>query len=215
MNKLEKKLIIFDMDGTLIDSGDAISNTINFVRTNIGLSTMPKEQLLQNINNPDINSAEFFYGTSEFTPKQTELFGQYYDKHCVSDIVIYDGIKDLLDKLSEKYVLCVATNASKQFALKMLESVDILQYFKMVVGSMCVEKPKPAPDMLELICNKLNIKPKDAILIGDSLKDKQASEAYKMSCVLVNWGFSSHNKNGNCNQNIIINSISQLNSLFI
>ena len=70
----KKELIIFDMDGTLIDSGNVISNTINFVRTNLGLPLMPKEDLLKNINNPDINSAKFFYGTQAFTPEQTKLF---------------------------------------------------------------------------------------------------------------------------------------------
>jgi len=207
MSKLSnKKLIIFDMDGTLIDSGDAISNTINFVRTNIGLEPMPKEQLLQNINNPDINSAKYFYGTSEFTPEQTELFGKYYDEHCVSDIQIYDGIKQLVSELSNKYTLCVATNASKEFAVKMLESVEILEYFKIVIGSMCVKKPKPAPDMLLSICKQLNIKPQDAVLIGDSLKDKQAASSCNMECILVNWGFSNHlisDKN-------VVTSVSQL-----
>ena len=191
MTKLEKKLIIFDMDGTLIDSGDAISNTINFVRTNIGLSTMPKEQLLKNINNPDINSAEFFYGTSAFTPEQTELFGQYYDKHCVSDIKIYQGIKQLVKDLSKEYILCVATNASKEFAMKMLKSVDILDYFEIVIGANCVEKPKPASDMLLKICFDLNIKPTNSILIGDSLKDYRAALGCDMDCILVDWGFSS------------------------
>jgi phosphoglycolate phosphatase len=193
MNKLSKKLIIFDMDGTLIDSGDAISNTINFVRTNIGLKPMPKVKLLQNINNPDINSAEYFYGTKEFTPQQTELFGKYYDEHCVSDIVIYDGIKELVTKLSKTHILCVATNASKQFAIKMLDSVDILEYFDMVAGYTCVAKPKPAPDMLQLICDNLNIDIKDSVLIGDSLKDKQSANAINMDSILVNWGFSQDN----------------------
>ena len=206
MNKLSKKLIIFDMDGTLIDSGDAISNTINFVRTNIGLKPMPKTQLLQNINNPDINSAEYFYGTKEFTPQQTELFGKYYDEHCVSDIVIYDGIKELVAKLSKTHTLCVATNASKQFAMKMLDSVDILEYFKIVVGYTCVAKPKPAPDMLNLICSSLNISPKESVLIGDSLKDKQSASSIDMDSIIVNWGFTKHKSD-------VVNDINELENL--
>ena len=80
-------LIIFDMDGTLINSGDVITNTINFVRKNLNLPEIPKDIMLKNLNNPDINSAEFFYGTSEFTPEQTELFGEYYDENCTKEDV--------------------------------------------------------------------------------------------------------------------------------
>jgi len=206
MGKLSKKLIIFDMDGTLIDSGDAISNTINFVRTHIGLKPMSKVQLLQNINNPNINSAKYFYGTKEFTPQQTLLFGKYYDRHCVNDIVIYDGIKELVAKLSKTHILCVATNASKEFAIKMLDSVGILEYFKMVVGYTCVTNPKPAPDMLNLICNSLNISPKESVLIGDSLKDKQSASCIGMDSIIVNWGFTKHS-------NGAIKHISELDNL--
>ena len=56
MNK--KKLIIFDMDGTLIDSGNVITNTINFVRNNIGLDSIPKKEMLTQLNNPDINASD-------------------------------------------------------------------------------------------------------------------------------------------------------------
>ena len=58
------------MDGTLINSSTIISDTINYVRTNIGLSQMDQKTLLENINNPHINPAEFFYETSSFTPRQ-------------------------------------------------------------------------------------------------------------------------------------------------
>ncbi|MBD3841295.1 MAG: HAD hydrolase-like protein, partial [Campylobacterales bacterium] len=162
MNK--KQLIIFDMDGTLIDSGNVITNTINFVRTNLGLQIMPKEDLLQNLNNPDINSAKYFYGTNEFTQDQTNLFTQYYDKHCISDITLYDGVIDMLDQLSLYFTLTVATNASKDFATKMINHLNIDSYFNLVVGATCVKNPKPHPDMLIKTIEQLNLHSKDAVL---------------------------------------------------
>ena len=187
-----KKLIIFDMDGTLIDSGDVITNTINFVRENLGMEKIDKNTMLTQLNNPDINSAEFFYGTSEFTPKQTELFTEYYDENCVKDIVLYDGIKELLYKLSKEYILSVATNASSTFAIKMLKALDIEHHFEFVVGADMVDNPKPKPDMLLHIMDKLNIKRDDAILIGDSHKDSRSAIDADINCILVNWGFSYH-----------------------
>lgn len=189
------KLIIFDMDGTLINSGNVITNTINFVRTNIGLPKIEKETMLTQLNNPDINSAEFFYGTSEFTQEQTDLFTEYYDEHCISDIELYDGIEELLEGLSKEYILSVATNASSPFAIKMLKYLDINKYFKYVVGADMVEKPKPSGDMLLHILDKLNIQKQNAILVGDSHKDSRSAIDAKLDFILVNWGFTNHKDN--------------------
>ncbi|MGB5867167.1 MAG: HAD family hydrolase [Arcobacteraceae bacterium] len=199
MNK--KQLIIFDMDGTLIDSGDVITNTINFVRTNLGLEVMPKIELLTNLNNPDINSSEFFYGTKEFTDEQTKLFGEYYHQNCVSDISLYEGIKELLQEISEHFTLSIATNASAEFANKMIQHLEIAHHFDYVIGSDTVSTPKPHPEMLLNTVETLNKAIKHTILIGDSNKDKNAAIACDMDYLLVNWGFTQHE-----NKNVIINA---------
>ena len=188
------KLIIFDMDGTLINSGNVITNTINYVRSSLNLDEIPKDVMLEQLNNPDINSAEFFYGTEEFTPEQTELFTQYYDEHCIKDIELYEGIVSLLENLQKDYVLSVATNASESFAKKMLEFLDISKYFKYIIGADMVAKPKPASDMIIKTLNILNVKKEEAILIGDSHKDLRAAKNANIKSILVNWGFSKENK---------------------
>jgi len=204
-----KELIVFDMDGTLIDSGNVISNTINYVRTNIGLQAMPKDELLTNINNPDINSAEYFYGTEAFTDEQTKLFGEYYDKNCITDIILYDGISDMLKNIDQYFTLSIATNASVEFANKMLKHLKIDHHFDMVIGANCVEKPKPHPDMLLNTINKLSYTTNKAILIGDSLKDKQAAQRANMDYILVNWGFTTHTKDE------VVNTTKELNDKLI
>jgi phosphoglycolate phosphatase len=188
----KKELIIFDMDGTLIDSGNVIANTVNFVRGHLGLSQMPKDEMLANMNNPDINSAEFFYGTTEFTDEQTELFTEYYDKHCISDILLYDGILEMLKEVNEHFTLSVATNASVEFANKMLEFLNIDKYFDMVIGANCVPNPKPHPDMLLKTMKDLEKAPTNSILVGDSHKDTRAAKAASIDSLLVQWGFTDH-----------------------
>lgn len=184
------------MDGTLIDSGNAISNTINYVRTNLGLSIMPKKELLTNLNNPDINAASFFYGTTAFTDEQTQLFGEYYEDNCIKDITLYDGIQNMLKEISNHFTLSIATNASVEFANKMIEHLDIAQYFKFVVGANQVSNPKPHPDMLIHTTNKLSIPVKNSILIGDSNKDSKAAKSCDMDYLMVNWGFTQHDNHG-------------------
>lgn len=187
-------LIIFDMDGTLINSGFAITNTINYVRTNLGLEELESNYILENVNDPNINSAEFFYGTKEFTDQQTKLFGEYYNEHCLHDLVVYDGIKELIDTLKNDFTLAVATNANSVYAKKMLNHVELGSYFPTILGYDSVSKPKPHPEMVNKILDKHDILKNNAQVIGDSHKDIMAATNAGVDSVLVNWGFSNHEK---------------------
>jgi len=188
----QKELIIFDMDGTLIDSGDVITNTINFVRGHLGLVGIEKHIMLEQLNNPDINSSEYFYGTKEFTPQQTDLFTEYYNENCIKEIKLYDGIEELLNSLQKDFRLTIATNASRDFAIRMIEHLNIDKYFDIVIGASFVEKPKPHPDMVLKTLNDLQIHHHKSILIGDSLKDIRAAKAANVDSFLVEWGFSTY-----------------------
>jgi phosphoglycolate phosphatase len=188
-----KRLIIFDMDGTLVNSGPMIANTINHVRTNIGLFPLDQTTILTEVNNPHNNPSEFFYNTPHFTDEQTQLFETYYHKHCVEDVILYEGIEPLLKQLSKQnHELAVATNASTHFAHKILKHVNIHHYFSFIIGADKVKAPKPAPDMIVHILDYYKIDANHAIVIGDSPKDKIAANRANVEALLVNWGFSEH-----------------------
>lgn len=186
-------LIMFDMDGTLIDSGYAITNTINYVRENLGFERLEKNFILEKVNDPNINAAEFFYGTKEFTSEQTKLFEEYYNKHCLTDLVVYDGISKLVDDLkNDNFTLAVATNANSDYAHKMLNHVGLGKYFSTILGYDSVKNPKPHPEMVNKILDKHDTHKDLAQLIGDSHKDIMAATNAGVDSVLVNWGFSNH-----------------------
>jgi phosphoglycolate phosphatase len=186
---------MFDMDGTLINSGSMIANTINYVRQNLGFEILEKSFILENVNDPNINSAEFFYGTKHFTEQQGELFEAYYHKHCLTDLEVYDGIKELLEDLKGDFIFTVATNANSDFANKMLNHLEIGKYFKTIVGYNDVLKPKPHPEMVYKILEQINTTKEKSLVVGDSHKDIQAATNAGVDSVLVNWGFSNHEEN--------------------
>ncbi|MAD41064.1 MAG: HAD family hydrolase [Arcobacter sp.] len=188
------RLIMFDMDGTLIDSGFAITNTINYVRENLGFDRLEKDYILEKVNEPHLNSAEFFYGTKEFTQEQTRLFEEYYNEHCLTDLVLYDGISELISDLKGDFRLAVATNANSVYAKKMLDHVGIGEHFSTILGYDSVKNPKPHPEMVNKILNKYSVENTNAQLIGDSHKDIIAATKAGVDSVLVNWGFSNHEK---------------------
>jgi len=85
----------------------------------------------------------------------------------------------------------------------MLKALDIDKYFKYIIGHDMVKNPKPASDMILKTLAKLDIKQQNAILIGDSQKDKRAAQNANIKFILVNWGFSEDDKNA-------VNSIEEL-----
>ena len=188
-----KKAIIFDMDGTLVDSSVTIVNAINHVRAKLNLEPMEKELILEKVNDPHLNPAEFFYEVSAFTKEHEKWFSDYYTQNHEQELRLYDGIKELLKSLKEKeYLLAVATNAYRGSTLESLSHLKVLEYFDSIACYDDVPKGKPSPDMLEKNLNDLKVSVNKSLFIGDSKRDLLAAEALNMDYLMVNWGFSTY-----------------------
>ncbi len=184
-----KKIIIFDMDGTLLDSSASITKSINHVRETLGLPSFSIEKIVNLINEPDLNLPQLFYENKKPYRECKSIFEKHYYKNCIIDMNIYDGIKDLLGYLKEKYLLCIVTNAYSLYCEKMLKHLDIYQYFTIILGADDVNRAKPDPFMINSIIKKLNIQKKYAVMIGDSIKDEQAAQNANIRYIYVDWGF--------------------------
>lgn len=181
------------MDGTVVNSGKMLTKTINSVRKHFNLKPMDTKEALQALNDPDINSAQFFYNTKIFTQEHTQLFEKYYHRNCIEEIELYEGMNEVLNSFHKEYDFAVATNAHTQFAHKILHHLNVKDYFKTIIGADLVPNPKPSPDMLVQIIKQYNHPKEKTMLIGDSLKDKRAAIAAGISHTIVGWGFTKHN----------------------
>ncbi len=183
------KNIVFDMDGTLIDSSKAITNSINFVRNHIGLPPLDIKTVTKNINQPDANLPKIFYQTDEYQEEHRRLFLEHYHNECVKNIRLYEGIYEVLQELSKKHTLSIATNASDFFAKKMLEHLQIKNFFKVIKGRNNVKNVKPHPEIINQILSHTKGSKKDTILIGDSQKDELTAKNAQIKFIFVTWGF--------------------------
>ena len=189
----EKKLIIFDMDGTLVDSSITIVNAINHVRSKLNLEPFERELILNKVNDPDLNPALFFYEVENFSTEHEQWFSEYYTNNHEKELALYPGVKDLLEELkNKKYELAIATNAYRNSTLESLDYLNILDYFSSIACYDDVERGKPAPDMLEKNLEDLNLTASDAIFIGDSERDLLAANSLNIEYIMVNWGFSNY-----------------------
>ncbi|MGC8768789.1 HAD family hydrolase [Calditerrivibrio sp.] len=184
-----KDIIIFDMDGTLIDSSEDITISVNFVRSNFGLPPLTKTEVVDIINGDRNRLAYGLYGIEEYTPQHRNLFESHYFDQCIKNTHLYEGILDLLEELKRfNFQLSVATNAYTKFAERMLSHLKIDQYFSNIVGACKVKKGKPDPDMIFYILN--NSKPvRRVIMVGDNHTDLYAAKNANIEMVFANWGF--------------------------
>ena len=181
--------IIFDMDGTLVDSSFAMTQSVNYVRAKLGLAPIHKEELEYYINQPDQNLPRIFYNTQEYDPNHRSLFREHYMATSTQSIALYPDVKEMLAFMKDRAILCVATNASDYFARHMLEHLNIVHYFQGIVGANNVPEPKPNPQMLELLMDNAGVMKERSMLVGDSIKDEQAAKNADIPFIFAGWGY--------------------------
>ncbi len=187
------KVAIFDMDGTLIDSSKDITISVNHVReANHSLEPLSEQYVVEIINMTNRNLAKLFYETDEYLQKDRDLFEKHYYDQCIVNVKLYEHIEDVLDELTEDGIKCaVATNAPSIFAKRMLEHLNIVDYFEHIVGSDMVENSKPHRDMLDLILDNYDYN--SCFMIGDNDKDMLAGENVGANTLFATWGFGEAN----------------------
>ena len=189
----EKKLIIFDMDGTLVNSSLTIAKAINYVRKNLGFEPMVEVEILKRVNDPDIDPAQYFYHAKAFDKDHEKWFSEYYSNNHDKELELYVGIKEMLLSLKAKgYKLAVATNAYRRSTLESLTHLEILDIFDAIGCYDDVAQGKPHPDMLYKVLDELGCSAKESIFIGDGPRDEMAAKSAKMDYVMVDWGFTEH-----------------------
>ncbi|MGD9970303.1 MAG: HAD family hydrolase [Sulfuricurvum sp.] len=188
-------IVIFDMDGTLIDSGFDITQSINHVRRErYGLTPIEVHSVVDAINAPVRNLAMIFYETPTYEADARAIFEEHYFEQCIQNVAAYDGIPSLLGELYDRrIVMGVATNAPTLFAKRMLGHLGIAEYFGKIIGADEVQYPKPHPEMLlrHLEHHRYNEGTDNAYMIGDNSKDMQAAREAKIKGIFAGWGFGS------------------------
>lgn len=191
-----QKIVIFDMDGTLIDSKKDITISVNFVRElNHNLPALNEEFIVDAINKEVRNLPELFYNTKEYETKDRELFEKHYKEQCIQNPYLYEGVEEVLQTLYNSGAkLSVATNAPTPFATTMLEHLHVADMFDMIVGADKVKSSKPNPEMIHKILDfyRYDHSNDTAWMVGDNSKDIKSAQNANIEAVFAAWGFSAH-----------------------
>lgn len=187
------KLLIFDMDGTLVDTRSDITVSINHVRAAKKLPPLPESEVVKIINSKREELAVKFYGTETYLPEDRKLFEEHYKEQCTKNVVLFDNVLKTLQLLKEMNVkMSVATNAPTKFGEMILNAAGISGYFDHIVGACKVKKPKPDSEMIEYINNfygKRILSAQNTMIVGDNHTDINAGLNAGITSVFASWGY--------------------------
>ena len=215
---MKKKLAIFDMDGTILDTLDDLTDSINYALSYCGFPEHTKDDVRRFIGNGILKlvkrSVPPYAGEADIE-KVFQVFKDYYKLHCRDKTRPYPGIINVIETLKEKgYFIAVVSNKA-DFAVQEL----CLRYFPglidYAVGERDGIKKKPAPDSVLSVMGALNVRPEESIYIGDSDVDIATAKNAGICCLTVTWGFRDREYLKRCGADVFAHKADEILDLLI
>ena len=189
---MKNRYIIFDMDGTLLDSLTDLQNTLNYCFRKEGFPERTYQEVRTFVGNGlrTLIERAVPQGTpDEKTDEILEIFKPHYMEHCMDYTAPYAGIMDMLAKLKDAgYKMAIVSNKADA-ALKHLSEHFFGEFIDVAVGERAGMNKKPAPDLVYLAMEEIGATKDNTVYIGDSEVDYQTAINSGLKCVSVLWGF--------------------------
>ncbi len=195
-----KKAVLFDLDGTLIDSAPDLALAINHMLTSIGREEISPTIIRSWVGNgASILVQRGLSGETEIDKnldpelleKSLAIFLDFYAKNLCVDTVTYPHVRASLKILKAKgYQLAIVTNKPYDFIQPILDGLDLNGLFELLVGGDTLEKRKPDPLPLHYACEKLGVTVEQCVMVGDSKNDVLAANAANMQSIGLSYGYN-------------------------
>lgn len=196
--KLKKKAVVFDLDGTILDTIGDIASAVNYALDAYGFKPRTKEEVISFIGNGSLmlirralgdESAEKY--DDNFVKEVRARFREEYQKHMFDETYIYDGVSELVDELKEMGIVSVVvTNKDDRSAVPMIKHY-FGDRFAYVRGVRADTERKPNPELTLSVLNELGIKPSEALFIGDGMADLKVSQNCGIDYIPIGYGYTS------------------------
>ena len=218
MKTFQPKLIMIDVDGTLVDSVPDLAYCIDEMMQKLGLQKWGETKVRHWVGNGVPKLVErALTGELEGRPIKDvfdiayPIFLDLYEDNSAERSYLYDGVREGLDYLkSQRYQLGCVTNKSEQFTHPLLKALGIFNDFKIIISGDTLAKRKPDPMPLLYCAEHFNLKPEECLMLGDSVSDVKAARAAGFDIICMSYGYNHGNDIADENPDLVIDSMSQL-----
>lgn len=206
--------IIFDLDGTLLNTIEDLANACNYALTTLGYKTHEVEKYKTFVGNGRYKLVERMLPEDnrsvENIEKALELFDSYYEKHMIDMTKPYDGIMEMLDCLINKSInIAVVSNKPHEFTTEVVKNY-FDDRFEVVYGHKKNTKEKPDPWAVLEVIDEFKVNKDECLYVGDSEIDINTAKNAGVKSVGVEWGFRGKGELENAGANYIVNKPEQI-----
>ncbi len=203
------KYLLFDLDGTLTDPAQGITNSILYALREMGVAPLPPRESLYRYIGPPLSDsfAELFAGQSpgdgmerspidqEKIALAIETYRVYFRKAGMFENEVYPGIADFLASMKQSGVpMAVATSKPEDFAVTILKHFHLAEFFAVIGGASMDGVRGEKRQVIEYTLARLNAAPEECIMIGDRMYDITGAAALGMAAIGVTWGYGSRDE---------------------
>lgn len=188
------RLLVFDLDGTLVDSKQDLALSVNAMRTEMGLAPLTLDQIASYVGhgvNLLVRRSLGTHATHDNVEKGLAFFLAYYREHMLDNTGPYPGVAEALEKLVG-YKMAILTNKPVNFSREMLTRLGYEPYFAYIYGGNSFPQKKPDPIGLHRLMEDLQISPRETLMIGDSDTDVLTGRNAGVWTCGVTYGFGAH-----------------------
>ena len=206
--------IIFDLDGTLLNTIEDLANACNYALTTLGYKTHEVEKYKTFVGNGRYKLVERMLPEDnrsvENIEKALELFDSYYEKHMIDMTKPYDGIMEMLDCLISKSInIAVVSNKPHEFTTEVVKNY-FCDRFEVVYGHKKNTKEKPDPWAVLEVIDEIKVNKDECLYVGDSEIDINTAKNAGVKSVGVEWGFRGKGELESAGANYIVNKPEQI-----
>jgi len=185
-------LLIFDLDGTLIDSKRDLTDSVNATRAWKDLPPLPDDIVSAYVGNgaPMLIHRALPHLTGEEHAEALKFFLQYYRDHMLDATTLYPGVRAALDRLhGERIAMAILTNKPVKFSVRLIAGLGLDGHFFQIYGGNSFEHKKPHPIGLRCLMEESAADPARTVMVGDSAVDVLTARAAEVQACGVSWGF--------------------------
>ena len=200
MSLNDKQVLLFDLDGTLVDSAPDLAAAVNQTLMQLGREPFAESTVRNWVGNGALALiSRGLSGAKDIDPNLPQplvddalaMFLNVYAARVCDQSVLYPGVKDTLLSLKARgYRMAIITNKPEAFIAPILEGLEISNVFELSLGGDSLPERKPEPLPLYTACGMLNVQLSDCVMIGDSKNDILAAKAAKMDSIGLSYGYN-------------------------